>query len=375
MLTNGWRRFKWEDVVKGKLPQIKYARDTSYLTLSGTIFGAAKNQLSGKESIALIVKDSAASKMLIMNINTDGSFGDPNIVLFDTLKVYYSLKSKFLTQAEARFMTSRLPAPNYTAFSKNFMYSNKIFDTTGMSYHSLLASKSLEAMNIERGHIMQTVVIQTTKKPAVTVLDERYTSGLFAGGDGYQFDLVNDRVAASYQDIFNYLQGKVAGLQINSGSSPPSLSWRGGAPIVFLNEIQTDVSMIASVPVTDIAYVKIFRPPFYGGFGGGNGAIAIYTRKGGDQTVPGKGGLSSNTVAGYTPIKQFYSPNYASFDPRNDQPDIRTTLYWNPLLSTTQKNKTVRLSFYNNDVTKSFRVVMEGITKDGLLTHFEQIME
>ena len=375
MLTNGWRRFKWEDVVKGKLPQIKYPRDTSYLTLSGKVFGVARSQLSGKESIALIVKDTSGSKMLIMGINQDGTFGDPNIVFFDTLKVYYSLKSKFLTQAEAKFMVDRLPAPNYSTFSKNFIYSNKIFDTTGTSHHSMLASKSLEIMNIDRGHIMKTVVITTTKKPAVQIMDEKYSSGLFKGGDSYQFDLVNDPLAGSYTDIFSYLQGKVAGLQINTTTSPPSLSWRGGAPTVYLDEMQTDADMIAGVPVSDVAYVKVFRPPFTGGFGGANGAIAIYTRRGGDQAPTKGGGLSSNTVAGYTPIKEFYSPNYDRFDPKNDHLDIRTTLYWNPMLSTNEKNKTIKLNFYNNDVTKSFRVIIEGMTKDGLLTHFEQIME
>lgn len=375
MLTNGWRRFKWEDVVKGKLPEIRYPKDTAYLTLSGKVFGVARSQLSGKESIALIVKDTTGSKMLIMGINADGTFGDPNLVLFDTLKVYYSLKSKFLTQAEAKFMVDRLPAPNYSTFSKNFIFSNKIYDTTGTAHHSLLASKSLELMNIDRGHVMKTVVVTTTKKPTVQVMDEKYSSGMFKGGDGYQFDLVNDPLAGSYMDIFSYLQGKVAGLQINTTSNPPSLSWRGGSPAVYLDEMQTDLDMISGVPVSDIAYVKVFRPPFMGGMGGGNGAIAIYTRKGGDQTTSKGGGLTANTVAGYTPIKQFYSPNYDRFDPKNDHLDIRTTLYWNPLLSTTQKNKTIRLNFYNNDVTKSFRVVIEGITKDGLLTHYEQIME
>src|SRR5215203_252140 len=373
MLTNGWRRFKWEDVVRGKLPDIRFPRDTSYLYMSGKIFGIAKNQLTGKESIALLVKDSGSSKLLIMDIKTDGSFGDPSMILFDTLKVYYSLKSKFLKEAEARFMTDRLPSPNYAAFSKNFMYADHIFDTTGMARHNMLASKSLEIMNIDRGHIMQTVVIKTTKKPVVQVLDEKYTSGLFKGGDGYQFDLVNDPLASSYMNIFNFLQGKVAGLQINANTNPPSLSWRGGSPIVFLDEMQTDLDMVSSKPVSDVAFVKVFRPPFVGGFGGSNGAIAIYTKKGGDQT-PGKG-LSSNTVAGYSPIKQYYSPNYDTFDPRNDHLDIRTTLYWNPLVQTTQKDKKIRLSFYNNDVTKTFRVVIEGMTRDGLVTHYEQIME
>jgi hypothetical protein len=374
MLTNGWRRFKWEDVVQGKLPEIKYPHESSFLHLSGSLLGVARSQLSGKESIAMIIKDTGAAKMVIMNINPDGSFGDPNMVIFDTLKVYYSLKSKFLKEAEAKFMVDRLPAPNYSEFSKNFMYSNRLFDTTGTSHHVSLASKSLEIANIERGHVMQTVVLTAKRKPPVQVLDEKYTSGLFKGGDGYQFDLVNDPSATSYINIFNYLQGKVAGLQINTSTNPPSLSWRGGTPSVFLDEMQTDLDMVSNIPVADVAYVKVFRPPFMGGYGGSNGAIGIYTRRGGDQTSTSKG-LSSNTVTGYSPIKQFYSPNYDSFDPQNDHLDIRTTLYWNPLLTSNQKNNRVKLSFYNNDVTKSFRVVIEGMTKDGLLTHFEQIME
>jgi hypothetical protein len=374
MLTNGWRRFKWEDVVQGKLPEIKYPHESSFLHLSGNLLGVARSQLSGKESIAMIIKDTGASKMVIMNINPDGSFGDPNMVIFDTLKVYYSLKSKFLKEAEAKFMVDRLPAPNYAEFSKNFMYSNRLFDTTGASHHVSLASKSLEIANLDRGHVMQTVVITAKGKAPVQVLDEKYTSGLFKGGDGYQFDLVNDPSATSYTNIFTYLQGKVAGLQINTSTNPPSLSWRGGTPSVFLDEMQTDLDMVSNIPVTDVAYVKVFRPPFMGGYGGSNGAIGIYTRRGGDQTSTGKG-LASNTVTGYSPIKQFYSPNYDSFDPQNDHLDIRTTLYWNPLLTSTQKNKKIKLNFYNNDVTKSFRVVIEGMTKDGLLTHFEQIME
>jgi hypothetical protein len=35
----------------------------------------------------------------------------------------------------------------------------------------------------------------------------------------------------------------------------------------------------------------------------------------------------------------------------------------------------VVVSFYNNDVSQSFRVVIEGMTTDGRLAHIEQIME
>ena len=139
--------------------------------------------------------------------------------------------------------------------------------------------------------------------------------------------------------------------------------------------METDASTMSSISVTDIAYIKVFRPPFFGGFGGGaGGAIVVYTRRGNDGQRSSNG-MSVNKVFSYTPIRQFYSPNYEKFDLKNEQPDVRTTLYWNPLLVTTPKNNKVKLVFYNNDVTKTFRVVVEGMSKNGLLTHFEEIME
>jgi hypothetical protein len=35
----------------------------------------------------------------------------------------------------------------------------------------------------------------------------------------------------------------------------------------------------------------------------------------------------------------------------------------------------VTLTLFNNDITNAFRVVIEGMTKDGRLTHVEQMME
>jgi len=377
MLTNGWRRFKWEDVAKGKFPTITYPHDSVYLTLSGKVFGAARSQLSGRESIVLLVKEKDSStKMMVIPINTNGNFADPDVILFDTVSVYYSLKSKFLSQAEARFMTDRLPAPNYAAFSKGFTGRNPFYDTTGSFHHALMAAEQARLLAQQQGKVLETVTVTAKQKTPVELMDEKYSSGLFKGGDGYQFDLVNDRTSTAYLNVFSYLQGKVAGLQIgNSSGGTPSLTWRGGSPSFYLDEVQTDADMLNGIPVSDIAYVKVFRPPFMGGFNGSNGAIAIYTRRGADaQNAPGRG-LSANKIAGYTPIKQFYSPNYDRFDARNEQPDIRTTLYWNPMVMTTAKNHQAVITFFNNDVTQSFRVVIEGMTKDGLLTHFEQIME
>lgn len=376
MMTSGWRRFRWEDVARGRFPSITYGKDTSYLTFSGKVFGVTRSQLSGKDNIVVIVKGKDSStKMLVMPIATDGSFYDHSFFLMDTVQAYYSLKSKLFREAEAKFMPDRLPAPNYGAFSKNFVNYNPYADTTGSYRHTFLAAERSRLDALERGKIMEAVTVKTKTKSPVQILDEKYTGGLFKGGDASSFDLVNDPASGSYQNVLQYLQGKIAGLTVGMNNGASTVSWRGGTPEIFLDELRTDIDMIDNVPVADIAYVKVFRPPFVGGFGGGgSGAIAIYTRKGSDATGT-RGGLSSNKVTGYTPIRQFYSPNYDSFDPRNEQADIRTTLYWNPLLSTTAKKQNVAFSFYNNDVSKSFRIVIEGMTKDGLLAHYEQILE
>jgi hypothetical protein len=152
------------------------------------------------------------------------------------------------------------------------------------------------------------------------------------------------------------------------------LQWRGGSPQLYLNEIPTDPEMISSVAVTDVAYIKVFRPPFMGGFNGGNGAIAIYTRRGGDtKSEPGEG-LASSLVTGYTEIRQFYSPNYSTFKAENEKKDLRTTLYWNPLIMTAPGKSKFQFSFYNNDVTEAFRIIIEGMTREGKLARYEEVL-
>jgi len=378
MLTHGWRRFKWEDVVKGKLPEIMYPRDSTYLTLSGKVYGATNAQLRDAATIILIVNQKSQADgniMLMLPVAPDGTFNDPSYFLFDTAQIYYKL-STGIKDGSATFMESRLPALRYRMPATGIFY-NRLGDTTGYSRHFRLSDETLRLLQESEGKVLENVIVNTKTKSSVEIMDEKYTSsGLFSGGDSYKFDLVNDKFRFAYQNIFQYLQGKVAGLQINTSSNPPSLMWRGGPPQLFLDEVPLDADFVSSIAVSDIAYVKVFRPPFFAGSGTStNGAIAIYTRRGNDgQAEPGKG-LASNKVSGYTPIRQFYSPNYSSFNAANEKKDLRTTLYWNPQVVTTAAKNKMKLTFYNNDVSKSFRVIIEGITKDGQLVHLEQIME
>jgi hypothetical protein len=375
MLTHGWRRFKWEDVVKGKYPTIGYPHDTSYLTLSGRVYGVLPQQLRDAGNIIIMTKPKTGQgQLLVLPVNANGKFEDPDLLLFDSVRIYYQLsKAKGMGDASAQFMENLLPPPRYQLPARGY-FNNQAFDTAGNYRHYLLGEEAASLIRRAEGEVLTGVTVTATKKTPIQILDEKYASGMFAG-DAKQFDLINDPRAATSFNIFQYLQAQVAGLQVNTTSTPPTMTWRGGSPQLYLDEFPTDAETVANMPVSNIAYVKVFRPPFMGGINGGNGGIAIYTRRGDDvKPEPGKG-LNSSNIRGYTQIKEFYSPNYSSFKPENDKRDIRTTLYWNPQVITTPQQHTVTLTFYNNDVSKAFRVIIEGMSQGGRLTHIEQTME
>jgi hypothetical protein len=379
MLTNGWRKIKWEDVVYGKMPQIKYPNDTAYLSLSGKVYGTASDIRSTGLLFMVLQRTKDTSRQMIQSfLDKDGNFSNPNIILFDTTKVYYRLagSGNAGSSSEVSFNPGLIQTPAHIYFDKTPLF---YLDTAEENRNLFFAEQQAQLAKFLKGTTLQNVTVKAKTKSPLEVLDEKYTSGLFSGGESKQFDIANDPLAHTSQSVFTYLQGRVAGLQISVSGDPsgqPSVTYRGGTPSFFLNESPVDVAALQSMPMSDVAYVKVFEPPFIGAFGGGaNGAIAVYTQKGGGQPAEKAKGMPFKIITGYTAQKEFYSPNYGTFDARNEQADMRSTLYWNPMIITTRENHIIRLTFYNNDISNSFHVVVEGVSKDGKLTHIEKTIE
>jgi hypothetical protein len=74
-------------------------------------------------------------------------------------------------------------------------------------------------------------------------------------------------------------------------------------------------------------------------------------------------GITSFKVAGFTRVREFYSPQY-QLPTSIKTDDNRSTIYWNPNVKTDKSGK-ARLSFYNSDKARSFHVSAEGISDDG----------
>ena len=381
MLTHGWRRFNWKAVVNGKLPTIINPKETDYMLLKGTIFGNLNKSSMQNQSIFCIMRGKDSSKQsFLLPIDRTGNFSQKGVMFYDTSYIYYQLAgNRSLTdRVEIRFKTGLIEAPSktYTTVTASpYLWNYDVKDTSLLERSRMLYSAKARADRRAAEHQLEDVVVQTKAKRAEDVMDEKYTSGLFAGGDSRQFDLTNDPFAAAAQDVFSYLQGRVAGLQIVNNGADVSLSWRGSSPELYLDELGVQADQLKTISMNDVAYVKVFPPPFFGSSSGGaGGAICVYTRKGGDvKPTPGVG-LTFQTLAGYTPYKEFYNPTYQT-NSNTYAEDSRSTLYWNPFVLTNGKTKTVQIEFLNNDITKRFRFILEGIDTDGKLARIEKIIE
>jgi hypothetical protein len=148
---------------------------------------------------------------------------------------------------------------------------------------------------------LASVEVLGKRKTAVEKFAAEHESGIFRAKDAYYFDGIENPQFVGFNNILEWLPGRVPGLVIRRTGTALgyAASWQGSETFFFLNEMQVDAQTIATIPPADIAMIKVFRPPFYGAYlGGAGGAVAVYTKNGNN----GDGGPRNKfVVRGYTP--------------------------------------------------------------------------
>lgn len=376
MMTNGWRRFKWEDVLAEKLPVIKYQPD-NFLSINGSVLGLSRTQLYQKDLTGIFKTKNGAVTIYNIPINKDGSFSETGLNFYDTAQLYYSLsndKDKVLTTAASfSFLSNFLKPPPAGNVLLSSFYQPLYQDSAVLLKNNSMVALLKKQSDFNKVKTLETVLLVRKQPSLKEKMEKEYTSGFFSGGDGYTFTTEDDPFAKSATSVLAYLQGKVAGLQISSVGQG-SASWRGSNTSIFLNEVNSDLNSVQNINMNDVAMIKVYRPPFFGAMGGGaGGAIAIYTKKGSKDNSQVKG-LPFTPVNGYSSIKQFYVPDYET-DTDPNLKDYRSTLYWNPFLIFDKGRRRITIPFFNSDNCKKMRITIEGINEAGQLTREERIIE
>ncbi len=379
MLTNGWRKFDWNKIKNGVLPTLQYPAETEMMKLTGKIYESKATRIADDLLLNLIIRGKDSSKrMLFLPVGKDGRFEEKSTFFYDTARIFYTLNGKTKIASPVIHFENGLLNQNFKKieFGENNFINSWSDSIARAKLNSILLEQERQRKLAASLTLTEVVVKSRTKSP-VQILDEKYAKGLFSGGDGISFDLSADANIVSSIDILTYLQAKVPGLTITTNGQQPSATWRGSNTDFFLNEINTTIDQVQNMSVADIAYIKAMRPPFFGSMGGGSGgAIAIYTKQGGNNRskVDNSKGMENTVLGGYSVFKEFYNPTYDK-PSENFEIDNRATIYWNPYLLTNKKSSRVRIEFYNNDISKKLQIVLEGINANGKLARVVKYIE
>lgn len=365
LISEKWKRFEWKSIMTGNYPMIKYQPE-SYLSYKGKV------NIQGKPApnteVNLIFGSEPGSRMSQIKSDNNGFLTLNNLVFEDSMKFFYQLNSE-PKDLNNNYSVYFQPTSNFVPYKKNLPVSSyKLVQRPADDKPSNEVSRSLTALNAQKVISENITNIEEIKlkgevKNKTKKLNDELSSPRFKSMNEQVFDFVNDSTMVTSTNILKWLQGRVAGLTIQMQRGSYTASLRGSEVGIYLDEMLVDPSQVDNISTSDIAMVKVIKGFFAGGFsGGGNGAIAIYSRRGAssDRIVSSK--LRQITLTGYDKEAPFESPDYGNEKFKGVAQDTRSVLYWNSFLEA-QPEESSKVQFYNNDDAKKYKVIIMGYDK------------
>ncbi|MFD0999749.1 hypothetical protein ACFQ21_10540 [Ohtaekwangia kribbensis] len=351
MLTHGWRRFQWDDVVASKYPAINFLPEYRGHIVKGMVRNA-----DGSIARGILTYAAAPGKITRLygsRSNDKGevyyemqkSSGSANIVLQTNPTRDSTHRIEILSPFASDFASIAIPPLHLSSSHAQALLDRSVAlqvqDVYYRDQFEKLASREADSSAFYGPPDEKYILDAFTRFPVMEEVMREYVPGVMVRKrkDGFHF-MVIDHV---HKDVFN--------------DTP--LIMLDGVPIFDEDEI------MAFNPLR-VRKLEVVTKRYYLGplsFPG----IVSYTTYQGDL-----GGFQLNPKSvkmnyeGLQLQREFYLPRYESQQQRQSRmPDQRTLLYWNPS-AVTNADGTLQLEFYTSDQSGNFRIVVEGMTADGL---------
>ncbi|MES2426458.1 MAG: carboxypeptidase regulatory-like domain-containing protein [Bacteroidota bacterium] len=374
MLTQGYRRFEWKNLTAVVNSNPVFKAEGLGVAISGKVTTLGNKILPNADVMMLALK-AGVHKTTTADIN--GRFKFDGIFMTDSIKFTIqarngkSDKVKVIldTISKVKLAKNRnMPdvSTNITgtlkAYLDNIKKEDDIYERTGQ---------------LDKVHRLREVRINARK---ARQSDAGITpQGMFkvpeASADKVIY--VDPDEASRYLTLASYLQGRMQGISVVQGEYGSALQELGARATgkegialyidgrKLIDAGATAEALDGSYLPEDIAKIQIVRTnramvSFLGG-----PAVLILTRLGTSRKEYNPATVNVSPK-GFNRVREFYSPRYDRPGNANSQPDLRTTVYWNPYLKTDETGKT-SFNFFNADGPGTYRVVVEGINADGQL--------
>lgn len=400
-LTHQWKRYNWQKLVTKTLQQPL----DNYIGLS--INYKEKNYALPKDdALNLILSKGQLKQFYNLTAFNQTTFKKDGLVFFDSVKVLYQMnRNKEIANFLSVTKDSGLKIPLWiSALPEKINFQTT---QTQLLKNKVEAFSSFDTGKFNGVKTFKEVVVKSKFKgnPVLERLDELdkfYTSGMFSGSRGYQLNVIDDTLGvATNKNVQDYIRFRVPGLYLVDGvlgkhktimrtDKKTGHRFVGDtmiSPLIFIDEVEVthykDLSGFGGVGgddglsllnISDVAYIKYIPGLVVGaGFNSVDGAIYVYTKTGREKG-PSLKGLPFVYIKGYNLPKEFVEPDYSD-KALTLNPDLRTTLYWNPNAEMDKVNNTLKIDYYNNDVSKKHLLKIEGVNAAGQLIYLEKILE
>ena len=360
LLTQGWRRFRWQAVMKEPLPT------PAYLLEQGLDFTGKATRPSGRVidkkpvSLTLMLSQPDKEPLFAMEpTDAEGRFGFYNLDFQDSARVMIQALAG-RADRNLKLELDPKPVPATSPYRVPFGGVTVTGDFLKTARETYEREKQYRLDNVT---VLKETVVKAQRTP------ERDPRKIYGSADAsVKFDQL---MASGATSIFQILQGRIAGLTISGSGLNYTVQIRGAAnfqgvvePLFLLDGMPASKDLIAGIPPMDVDYVDVLKgasAAIYGSQGGG-GVIAIYTKRGNSnydwskEVIPGQ---VIRNVIGYARVREFYAPDYSTRRPEHVRPDTRTTLYWNPGVRTDASGRAT-VSFYHADLRGPVHLQLEG---------------
>ena len=362
MLTQGYRGFAWKQVLDSSHIPLAYLPEKGF-DISGTVTSTTGNPLENA-SVNLLPADGG----FVLNRTTDnkGLFHFSNLVFTDSFHfILNAVNAKGSNLTRITYFTEKHQPP----ISLNQWYFvPTLTDTAAMQVY-LQSTKKYSNMSINYGndqsHFLKPVTVKTNKK------DDQYRTQSLAGAGHADQVMHAEEIEQIGGQLSTSLNGRLRGIGFINGR--PYL--RGistgfmqivvdGAEMPMDSLSAFSIDDIPSSQIETIEVLKYTSASIYG-MNGGNGVLIITTKQGDERFKNvASYGMLPITLEGFYKARTFYSPKYDYKNINSKQPDLRSTIYWNPEIKTDAAGN-ASIDYYNADGTGTYKIIIEGIDDKG----------
>lgn len=346
LLTQGWRRFVWTDLLANKLPEIKY-QPSEGLSVGGLIT---------RDFFGIPIRNSKVRMTILSSYNDEyetltdnlGRFNFPDLDYEDTVSVKIEAfkpaggKGVLIILSDTAVPKVKTPT---LALLRNEVYPREKIKKNVRS-ERLTFKKNYKGKPEPANQLPK---IHNTPNDVIYVGQE----------------------AASYSNVFQYLQGRVPGVSVVGNRiiiRGVSSIYLPTDPLFLLDGVPIETGAVSSISPLDLSVIEILKGPETAIYGsrGANGVIAFYTKRGSFM----KRGVIDFGMQGYQKVKEFYVAPYERYGYVTSEFNVPKTVYWKPYIRTDNNGKAY-VKFKKHDKVENYSIIIEGLTTDGNIIYYQ----